>query len=175
MLSLDGPSVGSQLALPFLTEIPMSSLTVGQPAPAFSLPAPDGSEVSLASLLGKKVVLYFYPKDNTSGCTTQACGFRDNLPAITEKGAVVIGVSRDSSKRHLGFAEKHALPFTLLTDADHAVHEQYGAWGEKKMYGKTVLGVIRTTVLIDEQGVILDVVHKVKAKADPERVLALLG
>ncbi len=153
----------------------MSCLSVGEPAPAFTLPAPDGSEVSLESLRGKKVVLYFYPKDNTSGCTTQACGFRDNLPAIEAKGAVVIGVSRDSAKRHIGFAEKHELPFTLLTDADHAVHELYGAWGEKRMYGKTVLGVIRTTVLIDEQGVILDVKHKVRAKADPERVLNLLG
>ncbi len=153
----------------------MSHLTIGEPAPDFTLPAPDGSEVSLESLRGKKVVLYFYPKDNTSGCTTQACGFRDNLPAIEAKGAVVIGVSRDSAKRHIGFATKHELPFTLLTDADHAVHELYGAWGEKRMYGKTVLGVIRTTVLIDEQGVILDVKHKVKAKADPERVLNLLG
>ena len=153
----------------------MSCLTIGQPAPDFILPAPDGSEVSLASLRGRKVVLFFYPKDNTSGCTTQACGFRDNNPAIEEKGAVVIGVSRDSAKRHLGFAVKHALPFTLLTDADHAVHELYGAWGEKKMYGKTVQGVIRTTVLIDEQGLVLDVKHKVQAKKDPERVLNLLG
>ncbi len=151
------------------------SLSIGQPAPDFTLPAPDGSEVSLSSLRGRKVVLYFYPKDNTSGCTAQACGYRDNLPAIEAKGATVIGVSRDSGTRHLGFAEKHQLPFILLTDADHAVHELYGAWGEKKMYGKTVQGVIRTTVLIDEEGVILDVEHKVKAKEDPERVLNLLG
>jgi peroxiredoxin Q/BCP len=153
----------------------MSCLTVGQPAPAFTLPASDGGELSLASLRGQKVVLYFYPKDNTSGCTAQACGFRDKLPAIQEKGAVVIGVSRDSGRSHQGFAAKHALPFTLLTDADHAVHELYGAWGEKTMYGKKVMGVIRTTVLIDEEGVILDVEHKVKAKEDPERVLNLLG
>ncbi len=153
----------------------MSCLTVGQPAPAFTLPASDGGELSLASLRGQKVVLYFYPKDNTSGCTAQACGFRDKLPAIQEKGAVVIGVSRDSGRSHQGFAAKHALPFALLTDADHAVHELYGAWGEKTMYGKKVLGVIRTTVLIDEQGVVLDVKHKVKAKDDPERVLNLLG
>jgi peroxiredoxin Q/BCP len=150
------------------------TLNIGDIAPDFTLPAHDGSELTLSSLRGQKVVLYFYPKDNTSGCTAQACGFRDNLPAIEEKGAVVIGVSRDSAKRHQGFIAKHELPFTLLTDADHGVHEVFGAWGEKTMYGKKVMGVIRTTLLIDEQGVILDVTHKVKAKADPERVLSLL-
>ncbi len=153
----------------------MSCLNVGEPAPEFTLPASDGSEISLSSLRGKRVVLYFYPKDNTSGCTAQACGYRDQLPGIVAKNAVVIGVSRDSGKVHQGFAAKHALPFTLLTDADHAVHALYGAWGEKTMYGKKVMGVIRTTVLIDEQGVLLDVKHKVQAKKDPERVLNLLG
>ena len=151
------------------------SLSIGDVAPDFVLPSGDGSEVSLSSLRGKRVVLYFYPKDNTSGCTTQACGYRDQLAAIEAKGAVVFGVSRDSGKVHQGFAAKHGLPFTLLTDADHAVHELYGAWGEKTLYGKKVLGVIRTTVLIDEQGVIMNIKHNVQAKKDPERVLGLLS
>ena len=151
------------------------TLEVGDVAPEFTLTADDGSELSLTSLRGQHVVLYFYPKDNTSGCTTQACGFRDLGDQLAEKNAVVVGVSRDSTKRHVGFKAKHGLPFTLLTDADHAIHEAYGAWGEKKMYGKTVQGVLRTTVIIDENGVIADIEHKVKAKADPERVLGLLG
>lgn len=153
----------------------MSPLSIGDTAPDFVLPADDGSSVSLASLRGRKVVLYFYPKDNTSGCTKQACGFRDQGPAFTERGAVVVGVSRDSGKSHQGFRAKHALPFVLLTDADHAVHEVYGAWGEKTMYGKKVQGVIRSTFLIDEQGRILDIQHKVKAAEDAGRVLTLLG
>jgi len=151
------------------------TLSIGDVAPDFELVADDGNPISLSSLRGQRVVLYFYPKDNTSGCTTQACGFRDLHEQIESKNAVVIGVSRDSTKRHVGFKAKHALPFTLLTDADHAIHHAYGAWGEKKMYGKTVQGVLRTTVVIDERGVISDIKHKVQAKADPERVLVVLG
>jgi peroxiredoxin Q/BCP len=151
------------------------TISIGDIAPDFELVADDGSSVSLSSLRGKRVVLYFYPKDNTSGCTTQACGYRDLQAQLEQKNAVVIGVSRDSTARHVAFKAKHALPFALLTDADHAVHDVYGAWGEKMMYGKTVQGVIRTTVLIDEQGVILDIKHKVQAKKDPARALGLLG
>ena len=154
--------------------MPSNELTEGSPAPLFIAQTNEG-EVSLESFKGRTVVLYFYPKDNTSGCTAQACGYRDQLPIIEGKNAVVLGVSRDSARSHQGFAAKHGLPFTLLTDADHTVHEAYGAWGEKSMYGKKVLGVIRTTVLIDERGVVLDVKHKVKAKDDPARVLGLLG
>jgi len=151
------------------------TLSIGDVAPDFELVADDGNPISLSSLRGQRVVLYFYPKDNTSGCTTQACGFRDLHEQLEANNAVVIGVSRDSTKRHVGFKAKHALPFTLLTDADHAIHDAYGAWGEKKMYGKTVQGVLRTTVVIDESGVITDISHKVRAKGDSERVLGLLA
>ncbi len=153
----------------------MPQLQVGDVAPDFTLPADNGEDFTLSALRGRRVVLYFYPKDNTSGCTVQACEYRDSEAALADKNAVVIGISRDSSKRHQGFRGKHELSFPLLTDADHAVHEVYGAWGEKRMYGKTVLGVLRTTVLIDEQGAILDIERKVKARGDAQRVLSLLG
>ena len=152
----------------------MAPLTIGDMAPDFTLSSDDAGDITLSDLRGRKVVLYFYPKDNTSGCTTQACEFRDLKDDFSAKGAVILGVSRDSLKRHQGFRGKHDLNFSLLTDAEHSVHEQYGAWGDKRMYGKTVQGVLRTTVLIDEQGRITHIAHKVKARGNAARTLELL-
>lgn len=124
-------------------------LEVGMKAPAFTLPDQNGEMHSLEDYRGQKVILYFYPKDNTAGCTKQACGFAERYPQILEKDAVVLGVSKDSVKSHKNFEEKYSLPFTLLSDPDHKVLEMYGAWGEKKNYGKVSMGTIRTTYLID--------------------------
>lgn len=146
----------------------------GDKAPDFSLPASDGSTVSLKDLAGKKVVLYFYPKDNTSGCIKEACSFRDNDAALQQAGAVVLGVSKDSIKSHVGFIEKYELPFKLLSDADVQVATAYGAWGEKKLYGKTSMGMIRSTFLIDEQGNIAKAWPKVKAEGHGDEVLAAI-
>ena len=128
------------------------ALDVGDKAPDFTLPASDGSTVSLKGLAGKKVVLYFYPKDNTPGCTRQACSLRDHNNALKKAGVVVLGVSRDSLKSHENFIGKYKLNFTLLSDEDHAMSEAYGAWGEKVMYGKKVMGMKRITYLLDEKG-----------------------
>jgi thioredoxin-dependent peroxiredoxin len=141
-------------------------LEVGQLAPDFTLPADDGSTVRLADLRGKRVVLYFYPKDDTSGCTAQACEYRDALPQIEEAGAVVLGVSPDSIASHVKFKNKHALNFLLLSDEDHAVAEAYGVWQEKSMYGRKYFGIERSTFLIDEEGRLLRASRKVKAKGD---------
>jgi peroxiredoxin Q/BCP len=149
-------------------------LTEGTQAPDFTLPADGGGEVSLSDYRGQKVVLYFYPKDDTPGCTTEACNFRDDYSEITAAGAVVLGVSPDSVKSHDGFKLKHNLPFQLLSDPDHAVAEAYGAWGEKKMYGKTYMGIIRSTFVIDEQGVIRQVFPKVRVKGHSQKVLEAL-
>lgn len=127
-------------------------IEVGKPAPDFRLVADDGRTVSLKDFRGKKVVLYFYPRDDTPGCTVEACAFRDTLPDVSSKGAVVLGVSRDDSESHVRFKEKFHLNFPLLSDPDASVHRTYGAWGEKTMYGKKTEGVIRSTVLIDEGG-----------------------
>ncbi len=149
-------------------------LTTGQQAPAFSLPSDSGETVSLAEFRGRKVVLYFYPKDDTSGCTIEACEFRDNWASVQAAGAVVLGVSPDGVASHRKFREKHALPFPLLVDEDHAVAERYGAWGEKSMYGRTYEGILRTTVLIDGQGRVQRVFPKVKPKGHAAEVLAEL-
>jgi peroxiredoxin Q/BCP len=149
-------------------------LQKGTLAPDFTLPADGGSEVSLSDYRGKQVVLYFYPKDNTSGCTTEACGFRDDYSAILATGAVVLGVSPDSVKSHDGFKLKLSLPFALLSDPDHRVAEMYGAWGEKQMYGRTSMGIIRSTFVIDESGTIAHVFPKVKAENHSQEVLAVL-
>ncbi|MCI9130023.1 MAG: thioredoxin-dependent thiol peroxidase [Eggerthellaceae bacterium] len=149
-------------------------LEVGTKAPDFTLPDQDGVEHSLSDYRGKKVVLYFYPKDNTAGCTKQACGFAELYPQIQEKGAVVLGVSKDSVASHKRFQEKFGLPFTLLSDPDHEVIEEYGVWQEKKNYGKTYMGIVRTTYLIDEDGIITSAKGKVKAAANPEDTLELL-
>jgi peroxiredoxin Q/BCP len=149
-------------------------LQKGTLAPDFTLPADGGGQVSLSDYRGKKVVLYFYPKDNTSGCTTEACSFRDDYSAILATGAVVLGVSPDSVKSHDGFKLKLSLPFALLSDPDHRVAEMYGAWGEKQMYGKTSMGIIRSTFVIDESGKIVHVFPKVKPENHSQEVLAVL-
>ena len=149
-------------------------LQEGTLAPDFTLTDDQGEQVTLSSFKGKKVVLYFYPKDHTSGCTTEACGFRDSHAKILAKGAVVLGVSPDSIESHQGFKLKFALPFHLLSDPDHVVAELYGAWGEKKMYGKAYFGILRTTFIIDEQGKIAKVFEKVKPEGHDAEVLAAL-
>ena len=149
-------------------------LEEGTIAPDFTLEADGGREVSLSEHRGKKVVLYFYPKDNTPGCTTEACNFRDDYAPITAAGAVVLGVSPDSVKSHDKFTLKLNLPFALLSDPDHEVAEMYGAWGEKKMYGRTYMGIIRSTFVIDEAGRIIKVFPKVKVKDHSQEVLTVL-
>ena len=149
-------------------------LEIGTLAPDFTLPDQNGVEHRLSDYRGKKVILYFYPKDNTSGCTRQACGFAERYPQITEKGAVVLGVSKDSVASHKKFEQNYSLPFTLLSDPERKVIEQYGVWQEKKNYGKVSMGVVRTTYLIDEQGIIVKVKTKVKAADDPEDMLISL-
>ena len=150
------------------------TLTGGDPAPDFTLPSDTGEEITLSALRGSKVVLYFYPKDSTPGCTTQACDYRDRKPAFADKGAVVLGVSKDSLESHSRFRGRNDLNFPLLSDPDLAVHKAFGAWGEKKNYGKTYMGVIRTTVVIDEQGSIITLDRNVKAKGNAERTLGKL-
>ncbi|MCI7092239.1 MAG: thioredoxin-dependent thiol peroxidase [Porcincola intestinalis] len=150
-------------------------LEVGMKAPAFTLPDQNGEMHSLEDYRGQKVILYFYPKDNTAGCTKQACGFAERYPQILEKDAVVLGVSKDSVKSHKNFEEKYSLPFTLLSDPDHKVLEMYGAWGEKKNYGKVSMGTIRTTYLIDEEGTIIKAMGKVKAADNPAQMLEALS
>ena len=147
----------------------------GTLAPDFTLPSDGSGEVALSDYRGKKVVLYFYPKDDTPGCTTEACSFRDDYSEIMAAGAVVLGVSPDSVKSHDKFKLKFELPFALLSDPDHQVAEMYGAWGEKKMYGRTFMGIIRSTVVIDEEGKILKVFPKVRPKNHSLEVLAVLG
>ena len=146
-------------------------LEAGIKAPSFELPDQNGNIHKLEDYLGKKVILYFYPKAMTSGCTKQACGFGEMYPAFTEKGAVVIGVSRDSAATLKKFEEKYNLPFTLLSDPDKSVHMLYDVWKEKKNYGKVSMGVVRTTYLIDEKGIIIRANDKVKAAEDPEKML----
>jgi len=146
-------------------------LAAGSRAPAFTLPADDGGRVSLKALKGKTVVLYFYPKDDTPGCTTEACEFRDNWRAVTAAGAVVLGVSADGPGSHRKFRKKHELPFALLADEDHAVAEAYGAWGEKSMYGRKYFGVLRTTFIIDPAGRIARIFERVKPRGHAAEVL----
>ena len=149
-------------------------LEVGTKAPAFTLPDQDGKLVSLKDFKGQKVVLYFYPKDSTPGCTKQACNFGELLPQFREKGAVVIGVSKDSVASHKKFQEKFGLPFTLLSDPELKAIQAYGVWQEKNMYGKKTMGVVRSTYLIDEKGVIVKAFGKVKAAENPRQMLEVL-
>ena len=150
-------------------------LEVGTKAPQFTLPDKDGNAVSLSDFLGKKVVLYFYPRDNTPGCSRQACAFAKNYEGFKRKDVVVIGVSKDSVASHQKFAEKYDLPFILLSDPERQAIEAYGVWQEKKNYGKVSMGVVRSTYLIDEQGVIEKVMPKVKPDTNAEEILAYLG
>jgi len=147
-------------------------LEAGKKAPQFTLPSSDGDEISLEALAGKFVVLYFYPRDNTPGCTVEAQEFRDALPKLKKAGAVVLGVSKDSIASHCKFRDKFELTFPLLTDADGKVMEAYGAWGEKVMYGKKMLGVIRSTVLIGKDRKVIRHWPKVSVKGHVEQVLA---
>ena len=149
-------------------------LEVGMKAPEFTLQDQDGREVSLADYRGKKVVLYFYPKDSTPGCTRQACAFAGSLRAIKAQGAVVLGVSKDSVASHRKFADKYGLPFTLLSDPQLEAIQAYGVWQEKKLYGKVSMGVVRTTFVIDEAGVVAAVMPKVKPDTNAAEVLRLL-
>ena len=144
---------------------------IGKPAPKFEMPADGGGRVSLAALKGKRVVLYFYPKDDTPGCTKEACGFRDSLPDFGKVKATVIGVSRDSVAAHDKFKAKYKLPFTLASDADGKVSAAYGTWVEKSMYGRKYMGMERATVLIDEKGVVRGLWRKVKVPGHVEEVL----
>ena len=149
-------------------------LEVGMKAPQFTLPDKNGNMVSLSDCLGKKAVLYFYPKDNTPGCTRQACAFALRNKEIENKNAVVIGISKDSVNSHLNFATKHNLPFVLLSDSDLSVIQAYGVWQEKKLYGKVSMGVVRTTFLIDEQGNVQAIMPKVKPDTNADEILTLL-
>ncbi len=150
-------------------------LKIGTKAPDFTLPDQNGTPHSLAEYRGRKVVLYFYPRDNTAGCTKQACGFAELYPQFTEKNAVVLGVSKDSVASHKKFEEKYHLPFTLLSDTEKTVLQAYDVWQEKKLYGKVSMGVVRTTYLIDESGVIVKAFGKVKAADNPGQMLQELA
>ena len=152
----------------------MSILKQGDKAPAFTSKDQDGKTVSLSQFKGQKVVLYFYPKDSTPGCTAEACDFRDNYQGLKAKGIEVLGVSVDDEKSHQKFITKHSLPFTLLADTDKSIVEAYGVWGEKSMYGKTYMGTNRTTFIIDEEGTIAHIITKVDTKAPTAQILDLL-
>ena len=143
----------------------------GKPAPDFELKSDAGETVRLSELKGKPVVVYFYPKDDTPGCTAQACGIRDNYEAFGERGAVVLGISPDDESSHVKFKEKYGLPFTLLADPDHRVAEQYGVWGERKLYGKTYMGVERSTFVIGPDGNVAHVMRRVKPDTHAQQVL----
>lgn len=149
-------------------------LAIGTKAPEFTLPDQNGEMRSLSDYKGQKVILYFYPKDMTSGCTKQACAFSELYPQFREKGAVVFGVSKDSVASHKRFEEKYGLPFVLLSDTERTVIEAYDVWKEKKLYGKVSYGVVRTTYLIDEDGVIEKAFDKVKAADNPAQMLGAL-
>ena len=149
-------------------------LKIGHKAPDFTLVSSSGKTLSLKDFAGKKIVLYFYPKDNTSGCTKEACSFETNLKAIKKKSAVVVGISTDSVDSHVKFAEKYGLNFPLLSDAKKDVIKSYGVWKEKSMYGRKYFGIERTTVVIDEQGIVRHIFSKVKVDGHTEEVLAIL-
>ena len=150
-------------------------LEVGTKAPDFTLLNQNGEEISLSQYRGQKVILYFYPKDNTPGCTKQACGFAQLYPDFVKKGAVILGVSKDSVKSHKKFEEKYQLPFTLLSDSDLVAIQAYDVWKEKNMYGKKVMGVVRTTYLINEERIIEKAYTKVKAAQNPNDMLEVLN
>ncbi len=151
-----------------------NTLQVGDLAPDFALTSDAGETVRLSDLRGRRVVVYFYPKDDTSGCTTQACGFRDVYPQIEEKNAVVLGISPDGVTSHQKFKSKHNLPFTLLVDEDHGVAEAYGVWQEKSMYGRKYMGIVRSHFVVDETGRLADVQVKVSPTDSVERALKAL-
>jgi peroxiredoxin Q/BCP len=153
----------------------MAEIREGEPAPDFTLGSDSGDPVTLSELRGKQVVLYFYPRDDTTGCTTQACGLRDVYGELERAGAVVLGVSPDDERSHVRFRDKYDLPFTLLADTDHAVAELYGVWGERKYMGRTYMGVARTTFVIDADGTVKRVLSNVKPATHADDVLAVLA
>ena len=146
-------------------------LKPGDRMPKFEVVDQDGNKVSSDDLIGKKTIIYFYPKDNTSGCTAEACNLRDNHEALIAKGYNVVGVSKDSANSHKKFKEKYDLPFTLLSDTSTQMLQDFGAWGEKKMYGKTVMGTIRKTFIFDEKGILTETIEKVDTKNHAEQIL----
>lgn len=146
-------------------------LKIGDKMPDFEVVDQDGNQVSSKDLIGKKIVVYFYPKDNTSGCTAEACSIRDNYESLVAKGYNVIGVSKDSAASHRKFREKYDLPFTLLSDTSTQMLQAFGAWGEKKMYGKTVMGTIRRTFIFDEEGILTRIIEKVDTKNHAAQIL----
>ena len=150
-------------------------LTKGKKAPAFSAPNQDGEIVSLKDYLGKKVAIYFYPKDDTPGCTEQACNIRDNMSGLKKIGIEIIGISVDDVKKHKKFEQKYELPFTLIADEDKKIVEKYQVWGEKKMYGRVYMGIFRTTYLINENGEIVRVIEKVDTKNHTAQILEGFG
>ncbi|MFT5222695.1 MAG: peroxiredoxin Q/BCP [Glaciecola sp.] len=150
-------------------------IEVGKKAPAFTLPNAEGTKVRLSDFAGKPVIVYFYPKDDTPGCTTQACGIRDQWSDFQEAGAVVLGISPDDATSHDAFRRRYDLPHTLLSDPSHQVMEEYGAWGEKVLYGKTVIGTTRSTVLVGPDGLVLKHWKAVQTKTHAERVLKAMA
>lgn len=153
----------------------MATLKVGDKAPAITATDQHGQTVSLSDFKGKKVILYFYPKDNTPGCTTEACNYRDNYQSLQADGFEVIGVSVNSERSHRNFANKYNLPFTLLVDTDKRIVNDYGVWAQKKLFGKKYMGTLRTTFVIDEEGVIMHIIDKVDNKKASQQVKELLG
>jgi peroxiredoxin Q/BCP len=153
----------------------MTTLSVGDQAPDFSLPDPDGTQVSLSALKGQKAVVYFYPAASTPGCTTQACDFRDNMASLTSAGYAVVGISPDTPEDQRRFRDEQQVPYPLLCDPSREVLEAYGAWGEKKLYGKTVTGVIRSTFVLDEQGRVENAMYNVKATGHVAKLRRDLG
>ena len=146
-------------------------LKIGDKMPDFEVKDQDGNVVSSKDLLGKKTVIYFYPKDNTSGCTAEACNLRDNYEVLLARGYNVVGVSKDSSASHKKFAQKYELPFTLLADTSTQMLQAFGAWGEKKMYGKTVMGTLRRTFIFDENGILTEIIEKVDTANHADQIL----
>lgn len=150
----------------------MITLTEGQKAPAFSGKDQDGNKISLANYKGKKIILYFYPQDDTPTCTVQACNLRDNYSLLLKEGFTIIGVSPDDEAKHKKFETKHILPFSLIADTNHAIIDKYGVWGEKQLYGRKYMGLHRTTFLIDEKGIIKKIFLKPKSKQHAEEIIA---
>jgi len=149
----------------------MTNLKIGEKAPEFTANNQDGKSISLSDYAGKKLVLYFYPKDDTPGCTKEACNLRDNYQSFQAKGYEIVGVSPDDEASHVKFIKKHELPFDLLADTDHSIAEAYEVWGEKKMYGRTFMGIFRTTFIIDEEGNIEEIITKVKTEEHTSQIL----